>query len=54
MDEEHRRDHTAMAGMSRRGELVIATKSGHHVQLDKPGLVVETIRDVVSAAQSQK
>src|SRR5262249_17360546 len=30
---EHRRDHATMAAMSRNGELIIATRSGHHVPL---------------------
>jgi pimeloyl-ACP methyl ester carboxylesterase len=50
-EEEHRRDHTALAAMSRKGKLVIATHSGHHVQLDEPDLVVSSIRDVLAAAR---
>jgi pimeloyl-ACP methyl ester carboxylesterase len=48
---EHRRDHTAMAAMSRNGKLIIATRSGHHVQLDEPELVVKAIRDALAAAR---
>ena len=33
-EEEHRRDHAGMAAMSKNGKLVIATHSGHHVQLE--------------------
>jgi len=51
MEDEHRRDHTAIAALSRRGKLVVAAKSGHHVQLDEPELVVTSIRDVVTAAR---
>ena len=47
LEAEHRADHAAMAAMSRRGKLVIAAHSGHHVQLDEPELVVSTIRDLV-------
>lgn len=50
-EEEHRRDHTAMAAMSRNGKLVIAAHSGHHVQLDEPELVIKAIRDVLAAAR---
>jgi pimeloyl-ACP methyl ester carboxylesterase len=50
MEAEHRQDHTKAAAMSRRGKLVIATRSGHHVQLEEPELVVSAIRDVVAAA----
>jgi pimeloyl-ACP methyl ester carboxylesterase len=49
-EEEHRRDHAAIAAMSRNGKLVIAAHSGHHVQLDEPELVIKSIRDVLVAA----
>lgn len=49
LEEEHRRDHAAIAAMSRRGQLVVAEHSGHHVQLDQPDLVVEAIRQVATA-----
>ena len=49
-EEEHRKDHEAIATTSRRGELHIAAKSGHHVQLDEPELVIAASRRVVSAA----
>ena len=48
LEEEHRRDHTAVATMSRNGKLVIAAKSGHHVQLDEPELVINSIREVLA------
>jgi pimeloyl-ACP methyl ester carboxylesterase len=47
LEEEHRRDHDAFAGMSRKGKLVIAEHSGHHVQLDEPELVTRSIREVL-------
>jgi hypothetical protein len=50
MEEEHRQDHAMIAALSRRGELRIAARSGHHVQLDEPELVITTIRRVVDAA----
>jgi len=49
LEEDHRRDHTAVATMSRNGKLVIATRSGHHVQLDEPELVIKSIRDVLES-----
>ncbi|HEY8186790.1 MAG TPA: alpha/beta hydrolase [Pyrinomonadaceae bacterium] len=49
--EENRRDHAAIAAMSRNGKLVIAAHSGHHVQLDEPELVIKSIREVLVAAQ---
>jgi pimeloyl-ACP methyl ester carboxylesterase len=37
--------------MSRKGKLVIARNSGHHVQLDEPDLVIKSIREVLAAAR---
>lgn len=34
-----------------RGRLVIAERSGHHVQLERPDLVIEAIRSVVEASR---
>ena len=50
-EEEHRREHAALAAMSRHGKMVIAARSGHHVQLDEPELVIKSIRDVVTTAR---
>ncbi len=40
--------HRTLATLSPRGRHLIATRSGHWVQLDEPGLVVTTIHDVLS------
>ena len=48
-EEEHRRDHAFLAALSRKGKQVIAAKSGHHIQLQEPGLVVTAIQEVVGA-----
>src|SRR6266508_1744029 len=48
---EHRREHAAMAAMSRNGKLIIAEHSGHHVQIDEPELVIKAIRDALAAAR---
>ena len=48
---DHRREHAALAAMSRRGRLVVATRSGHHIQLDEPELVVKSISEVLSAVK---
>jgi pimeloyl-ACP methyl ester carboxylesterase len=47
---EHRQDHTVIAQMSRNGKMIVAERSGHHIQLDEPQLVIETIRGVLAAA----
>jgi pimeloyl-ACP methyl ester carboxylesterase len=45
--EDHRRDHETIAKMSRLGKVIVAEKSGHHVQLEQPELVVQAIRQVI-------
>jgi pimeloyl-ACP methyl ester carboxylesterase len=49
-EEEHTRDQSALVAMSRIGKQVVATRSGHHIPLEEPELVVAAIRDVVAAA----
>jgi pimeloyl-ACP methyl ester carboxylesterase len=51
---EHRQDHEAMARLSRNGRLIVAEKSGHHVQIDEPDVVVKAIQQVVSSASTRK
>jgi hypothetical protein len=48
---DHRREHAALASMSSKGRLVVATRSGHHIQLDEPELVVKSITEVLSAVK---
>jgi pimeloyl-ACP methyl ester carboxylesterase len=48
---EHRRDHAALAAMSRNGRLVVAGHSGHHIHLDEPDLVIQSIREVLAAVR---
>src|SRR5215475_9428199 len=48
---EHRRDHEAMAAMSRNGKLIVAEHSGHHVQIDEPELVIKAIRDTLAGTR---
>jgi len=49
--EAHRKDHEMIAAISRNGRLIIATRSGHHVQIDEPDLVVTTIREILAAVR---
>jgi pimeloyl-ACP methyl ester carboxylesterase len=50
LEAEHREDHATMARMSRNGRLVVAERSGHHVQLEEPDLVVTALQQVVASA----
>jgi pimeloyl-ACP methyl ester carboxylesterase len=51
LEAEHRQGHAAMAATSRNGKLIVATRSGHHVQLDEPELVIKAIRDTLAEAR---
>jgi pimeloyl-ACP methyl ester carboxylesterase len=51
LEEDHKRGLEDLAAMSRNGKLVVATKSGHHVQLDEPELVIKSIREVLAAVR---
>ena len=48
-EEEHRKDHAVLAALSTRGKLIVAERSGHHVQLDQPELVGQTVIEVLAA-----
>jgi pimeloyl-ACP methyl ester carboxylesterase len=43
-----------LAGLSSRGTLVRAERSGHYIQLDEPDVVVSAIRAVIDAARAPK
>jgi pimeloyl-ACP methyl ester carboxylesterase len=50
IEEQHRKDHLALASLSTRGKLIIAERSGHHIQLDQPDLVSQSIAEIVTAS----
>jgi len=52
--EERRKSHKAIASASRNGRWLIAGRSGHHVQIEQPDVVVAAIADVLRAAQENK
>jgi pimeloyl-ACP methyl ester carboxylesterase len=47
-EDERRQEHAAIAVLSANGRQIIATRSGHHVQLDQPELVISTIQDLLA------
>jgi pimeloyl-ACP methyl ester carboxylesterase len=51
LSEEKRQQKESLAGLSTAGRLRVAERSGHHIQLEEPGLVVEAIREVVRPAR---
>lgn len=48
-EQDHRKDQEALVTLSRNGKLVVARRSGHHIPIDEPDLVVTAIRDVLAA-----
>lgn len=48
VEQAHRQDLASIAARSRRGRLVVAAKSDHHVQLEEPAIVISAIRDVLA------
>jgi pimeloyl-ACP methyl ester carboxylesterase len=51
LSEEKRRQQESLVGLSAAGTLRVAARSGHHVQLEEPALVVEAVRQVVQSAR---
>ena len=43
---------TELAALSPQGKLVLADKSGHHIQLDQPNLVIDATEQVIAATHS--
>jgi hypothetical protein len=48
-EEKRKRNQESLVTLSRAGKQVIASRSGHHIPLDEPDLVVTAIRDVLAA-----
>jgi hypothetical protein len=53
IEEERRRLQADLATLSRRGRQIVAARSGHHIQLEDPRLVVRAVRDVVEEARAR-
>ena len=51
ISEEKRRQKVGLARLSRNSKLIIAERSGHHIQLDEPHVVTDSIRSVVDAVR---
>jgi pimeloyl-ACP methyl ester carboxylesterase len=51
ISEEKRRQKEAQARLSRNGKFVVVERSGHHIHLDQPAVVIDAIRQVVEAAR---
>jgi pimeloyl-ACP methyl ester carboxylesterase len=49
LEESLRADHAVIAAQSRRGRHVVAERSGHHVQLEVPELLIRLVGDILGA-----
>lgn len=51
LDEDRKRMQLDLVNLSRNSKQMIATTSGHHIQLDDPKLVIDAIRQVVDSVR---
>jgi len=51
INEEKREQKIGLANLSRNSKLLVAQRSGHHIQLDEPHAVTDAIRLVVDAVR---
>lgn len=53
--EAERKQHQAeLVDLSTRGKQIIASNSGHHIQIDEPDVVVRAIRDLMNSVSLQR
>jgi pimeloyl-ACP methyl ester carboxylesterase len=53
LNEDRKRMQLDLLNLSRSSKQIIATTSGHHIQLDDPELVIDAIRQVVDSVQQR-
>jgi hypothetical protein len=51
MDEQTNEFEAGLTDLSENSKLIVAKNSAHYIQFDRPGLVVDAIRQVVGAAR---
>jgi pimeloyl-ACP methyl ester carboxylesterase len=51
INDEKRQQKLGFTDLSRNSKLIVAEKSGHHIQLDEPQVVIDAIRAVAQAAK---
>jgi pimeloyl-ACP methyl ester carboxylesterase len=51
INEEKRQQKAGLAKLSRNSKLIVAERSGHHIQLDEPRVVTDAVRLVVDAVR---
>lgn len=47
----NRESHKRLASKSTAGKLIVAERSGHHIQIEQPDLVIDAIREVLKAVK---
>jgi len=52
LSEDHNRMQADLLTLSSNSKQIVAEKSGHHIQLDEPGLVIDAIQQVVNASRT--
>ena len=52
LSEDHKRSQADLLTLSSNSKQIVTEKSGHHIQLDEPGLVVDAIHQVVEASRT--
>lgn len=50
-EDQHKKNQATLVTLSRIGKQVMALRSGHHIPLDEPDLVVTAIRNIVAATR---
>ncbi|MEW6733310.1 MAG: hypothetical protein AB1489_18425 [Acidobacteriota bacterium] len=51
VNEEKRQQKVELTNLSRNNKLIVAKKSGHHIQLDEPDIVTDAVRIVINAVK---
>ena len=51
VNEEKRQQKVGLTDLSRNTKLIVAERSGHHIQLDEPQVVIDAVRLVVDAVR---
>jgi len=52
LSEDHKRVQADLLMLSTNSKQIVTNKSGHHIQLDEPGLVIDAIQQVVKASRT--
>ena len=54
LKQDHDRLQSDLLSLSRNSRQIIAQKSGHHIHLDEPAVVIEAIKQIMTAFRSKK